>query len=319
MKFFSFTNLLRFVTATTFAFGLAAIAGGFNEAKAATVVSDCRHDTAPVNTGRYADDKLKDEIVTEKPVAVGTILTMNYLVAGKIYFIECKTVKERIAVLADNGEVYDKKCGNLILKGVTFPSAPTASAAIAPTPAPAASAPTVVTCIGELQLDGSCIERRRQIVIVETVPMRQCQGDSERYTIDHECRFQVGQTVFVPGPTTVACPTCAKATVGNFTSTTDGRCQAVIYNGKERHTVAFGRVRREAPDSRYVLTVHSVDGREVLQAKRAILLGQVSGSYAYVDGGTDACSASVTKAVISNWPDVLTAAGLPSSCTMMSP
>ena len=313
MKLLSFDFLVRIVAATAAAFSIAAIAGGFNEANAATVVSDCRHDTAPVNTGRYADDKLKDEIVTEKPVAVGTILTMNYLVAGKIYFIECKTVKARIAVLALNGDVYDKECGNLIFKGVEF------DRQSSPAPAQAASAPTVVTCSGELQLDGSCIERRRQIVIVETVPMRQCQGDSERYTIDHECRFQVGQTVFVPGPTTVACPTCAKATVGNFTSTTDGRCQAVIYNGKERHTVAFGRVRREAPDSRYVLTVHSVDGREVLQAKRAILLGQVSGSYAYVDGGTDACSASVTKAVISNWPDVLTAAGLPSSCTMMSP
>lgn len=146
-------KVLYFVGVPALALFALLITGAYQEAKAATVVQvpDCRHDTAPVNTGRYAGDNLVSKIVTEKPVAIGTVMTMNYLVAGKIYSIECKTVKVRVAVLASNGEIYDKECGNLILKGVEFNQTPAPS--VASTPAPAASAPTVtvVACEYECQ------------------------------------------------------------------------------------------------------------------------------------------------------------------------
>ena len=340
MKLLSIDFLVRAVAATAAAFSIAALAGGFNEAKAATVEhnksgqpdyriswttrAECEAAVRANHSKEWAG--WYTSTVTNQALPAG--YEQKKLSEHKVGNFSCLkgltvfgsdnyvAVKGDMEIGLKGKSVLMVGCNNPIteINPVTIP--PAATPAVASVPAPAASAPVVVTCSGELQPDGSCIEQRTQIVIVKTIPQRQCGDDPNLYAIDHECRFQVGRTVFVPGPTTVACPTCAKATVGNFTSTTDGRCQAVIYNGKERHTVAFGRVRRVAPDSRYVLTVHAVDGQEVPQAKKAILLGQVAGSYAYVDGGTDACHSTVTRAVASNWPDVLTAAGLPSGCTM---
>lgn len=258
MKVFSYLSMLRFFAIATATFLGATALGAFSGSAHATTslpldATECHHDAAPVDTGRFTTDLKNKNVVATKIMPAGKVIRMTYLLKdGSIKRIVCKTTIVRTIVLANNGDQYDSLCGNIV-EGFDVET-------------PAASTPA------------------QAVSKVVTPPIQQ------------------------------QCPTCAKASVTNFTATSSGKCQAVIYNGIKGHVVVFGRVRRAAPDSRYLLTVSSVDGTERPKEKQAIILGQVPGSYAYVDGG-DACHSTVARAVTSNWPDVLVSAGLPSSCT----